>query len=76
VKSLVASIGSKEFYRLKVGVGQPPGRMDPADFVLRRFTPTERSEVDFLVQDAADVAETFLVDPEAAIEQASRRGVE
>ena len=73
VKSIVQSLGNNEFHRLKVGVGRPPGRMDPAAFVLRSFTKSEREEVDFLVQDAADVVEQWIDDPEAGIQLAGRR---
>lgn len=73
IRSIVQATGSKEFWRLKVGVGRPPGRTDPADFVLRPFTGEERDEVDFLVRDAADVVERFLSDQEAAVEMASLR---
>ena len=73
VKSIVQSLGNNEFSRLKIGVGRPPGRMDPAAFVLRPFGRTEREEVDFLVQDAADVIEQWIDDPEQALEMAARR---
>lgn len=73
IKSIVGSTASREFWRLKVGVGRPPGRMDPADFVLRPFAKSERAEVDILVRDSADVVERFLVDSESAVEMASRR---
>ena len=73
VKSIVASLGNNEFYRLKVGVGRPPGRMDPAAFVLRAFAKQEREEVDFLVRDAADVVEQWIEDPEEAVQLAARR---
>ena len=49
VKSIVQSLGNNDFHRLKIGVGRPPGRMDPAAFVLRPFAKSEREEVDFLV---------------------------
>lgn len=73
VRSVVAFVGSRDFYRLKLGVGRPPGTMDPAEYVLRRFDRTERPEVDRLVEDAADVVERFLVDPEDAVRLASER---
>ena len=47
---------------MRVGIGRPPGRMDPADFVLRDFSPTERKELPFVVDEAADAVES-LVDP-------------
>jgi len=60
VKSIIRSLGAADFWRLKVGVGRPPGRMDPAAFVLKRFAAKERPEIDVSVQLAADVAETFV----------------
>lgn len=73
IRSLEKSLGTREFSRLKVGVGRPPGRQDPADFVLRRFGPTERVEADLLVVDAADVVERWITDPQRAQEQAAHR---
>lgn len=73
VKSIMDATGSREFWRLKIGLGRPPGRMDPAAFVLKRFSKAEREEMDLLVQDAADVVETFMSDPETAVRQAGER---
>lgn len=73
IKSIVGATSSQDFWRLKVGVGRPPGQMDPSDFVLRPFGQSEREEVDFLVRDAADVVELFPTDPESAVEMASQR---
>lgn len=73
VKSIIGALQTRDFWRLKVGVGRPPGNMDPAAFVLRRFSKAEREEVDFLVQDAGDVLERFLTDAEAAILLAGER---
>ncbi|NIA24476.1 MAG: aminoacyl-tRNA hydrolase [Gammaproteobacteria bacterium] len=73
VRSIVAAVGSRDFYRLKIGIGRPPGRMDPAAFVLQRFDKDERPEIDLLVTDAADVVEQYLVDPEGAVQAAGRR---
>ncbi len=72
-KSVIQSLGTRDFWRLKLGVGRPPGRMDPAAFVLRRFSRTEREEVDILVQDAADVAEAWITDSQGAIQLAGQR---
>lgn len=57
LRSISTSIGTKDYCRLRVGIGRPPGRMDPADFVLRDFSPTERKDLPFLVSDAADALE-------------------
>ena len=45
VRSVIGSLGTQDFWRLKFGVGRPPGAMDPADYVLRRFTSAERPEI-------------------------------
>ncbi|MFQ5948553.1 MAG: aminoacyl-tRNA hydrolase [Acidimicrobiia bacterium] len=59
VESVMKAVGSRHTWRLKFGVGRPPGRMDPADFVLRSFDDRERADVDLLIELAADVLETF-----------------
>jgi PTH1 family peptidyl-tRNA hydrolase len=46
MKSIIARVGSPDFPRLRVGLGRPPGRMDPADYVLQSFTAAERSAMD------------------------------
>ena len=74
IKSVESAFGGKEFSRLKVGVGRPPGSQDPADYVLRRFTKSERPEVDLMVSEAADVVDLWLRDREAARLAASNRG--
>jgi peptidyl-tRNA hydrolase, PTH1 family len=61
VRSVAASFGSKEFARVRFGIGRPPGRQDPADYVLREFTSVERKELPFLVDRAADAVESILV---------------
>lgn len=73
VKSIIQSLGTREFWRLKLGVGRPPGQMDPAAFVLRRFSKAEREEVDILVRDAADVVEQWAVDADRAVQTAAER---
>lgn len=56
VSSIVAALGSAEFARVRIGVGRPPGRKDPADFVLEPFSSREREEAAVLVEEAADAA--------------------
>ena len=73
IRSLEKALGTKEFSRLKVGVGRPPGSQDPADYVLRSFSRSERSEVDLIVEDAADVVERWADDRARAQELAARR---
>ncbi len=73
IKSVAQALGTRDFHRLKIGVGRPPGQMDPASFVLKPFSKSERPEVDLLVEDAADVVERFIDDPQAAIQAAGER---
>lgn len=60
VRSVIGSLGTQDFWRLKFGVGRPPGSMNPADYVLRPFPTAERPEVDLTVQYGADVIEEFV----------------
>jgi len=62
VASLIAAFGSKEFVRIKVGIGRPPGRQDPADFVLQAFTPQEEASILPAVDNAADAVEMWISD--------------
>ncbi len=62
IRSIISSLGSDEFWRLKIGVGRPPGRIDPADYVLSRFRKDERAIMDRVVEDAVAVALAFIVD--------------
>jgi peptidyl-tRNA hydrolase, PTH1 family len=67
IRSVERSLGTREFSRLKVGVGRPPGRLDPAAYVLRPFTKAERAEMDLVVLEAADLIERWLEDPQSAV---------
>ena len=60
LRSLTQSLGSKEYLRVRWGIGRPPGRQDPADFVLKDFSATERKELPFLVDRSADAVEALL----------------
>jgi PTH1 family peptidyl-tRNA hydrolase len=60
LRSLTKSLGSKEYLRVRFGVGRPPGRQDPADFVLKDFSSAERKELPFLVDRTADAVEALL----------------
>lgn len=56
------ALGSKDYVRVRVGVGRPPGRMDPADFVLRDFAKPELKDLPWLVDAAADAVEAVVVE--------------
>lgn len=60
VRSTAQSMKSPDFWRLKIGVGRPPGRMDPADYVLGRFRPRERDEITVSLERAGDVIGHFI----------------
>ena len=60
LRSLSRATGTTDYLRVRVGIGRPPGRQDPADFVLKDFSGTERKELDLLVAEAADAAEELL----------------
>ena len=62
LRSISGSIGTKDYLRVRFGIGRPPGRQDPADFVLKRFSAAERKELEFAVDLAADAAEALLRD--------------
>ena len=62
LKSLRRSLGSGEFHRVRVGIGRPPGRQDPADWVLRDFSAAERKELDLLLERGADAVESLIAD--------------
>lgn len=60
LKSLTRSLGSRDYLRVRFGIGRPPGRQDPADFVLKDFGTVERRELPFHVDRAADAVEALL----------------
>ena len=60
LRSISKSLGTRDYLRVRVGIGRPPGRQDPADFVLKDFSPTERKELPFLLGDAADAVEMLV----------------
>lgn len=60
LRSVSTSLGTKDYERVRVGIGRPPGRMDPADFVLRDFNAGERAELPFTLDAAADAVESLV----------------
>ena len=62
LRSMSKSLGSKEYARVRFGIGRPPGRQDPADYVLSDFGSAERKELEFLVDRAADVVEAVVLE--------------
>ncbi len=54
LRSITKSVGTRDYLRVRVGIGRPPGRMDAARYVLRSFNAQERRELEFVLPDAAD----------------------
>lgn len=62
LRSVSSALGTPDFYRVRVGIGRPPGRSDPAEFVLRDFSAAQRSELPLLLDRAADAVEALMRD--------------
>lgn len=69
LKSITASLGTKDYFRVRAGIGRPPGRMDVADFVLKPFTKAEQELLPLHVDRAADAVEALLTDGLEAAQQ-------
>ncbi len=69
LKSTSASLGTKDYLRLRVGIGRPPGRMDPAKYVLQDFAAAERPEWAVTLTEAADVIEDVVYNGFAAAQE-------
>jgi peptidyl-tRNA hydrolase, PTH1 family len=61
MRSIIAQLGDADFSRLRVGLGRPPGRIDPAAFVLQDFSRDEALELPGIIERAAQAIETFVV---------------
>jgi PTH1 family peptidyl-tRNA hydrolase len=62
VASAIERLGTKGFARLRIGIGRPPGRMDPADYVLQDFSRDEMKALSEILDRASDAALSFVVD--------------
>lgn len=60
LRDMTKALGTKEYYRVRAGIGRPPGRMQVSDFVLKPFTSSEVKELPFLVSAAADAVEMLI----------------
>ncbi len=60
--SIIQVLGTKEFARLRMGIGRPPGRMDPANFVLENFTADQKLDLDEMIHRAVDAALHFVTE--------------
>lgn len=69
LRDISKALATKDYLRVRVGVGRPPGRMDTADFVLRDFSAPEKKELPFLIDSAADAVEVLVRDGLLAAQQ-------
>ena len=60
VASIIATLGTQDFPRLRLGISRPPGQMDPVAYVLQNFTPAEAELKEMVLNQAADAALTFI----------------
>ena len=60
LKSIRSATGTGEWYRVRVGIGRPPGRQEPADYVLKPWSSAERKELGLLVGESADAVEMLI----------------
>ena len=60
LRSITQALGTRDYYRVRFGIGRPPGRMDPAVYVLRDFSAAERKDLPFFIDRAADATETLI----------------
>lgn len=75
VASIQQRVGSPDFLRVRIGIGRPPGRQDPADYVLKRFGAKDREEADIVIERAADaVLDLIAEDLETAQNRHHARG--
>jgi PTH1 family peptidyl-tRNA hydrolase len=74
LNDILRALGSRDVPRLRIGIGQPPGRMDPADFVLSRFRSDEQEIIDVAIRQAADaVTDWMFLDPRVVMETYNRK---
>ncbi len=60
--SMVSALRTPDFYRVRLGIGRPPGRQDPIDFVLEPFPKRAAGDVAILLDDAADAVVSLVRD--------------
>ena len=60
LRSVANALGTKDFQRVRIGIGRPPGRKDPATFVLETFSAAERPEIPTICEQAADATELLI----------------
>lgn len=74
LKSLGLALGTRDFLRLRIGIGRPPGRQDPADFVLQPISKAQLEDFAVTVARAAEAVETLITDGLTSAQQRFNRG--
>ncbi|MGN6325026.1 aminoacyl-tRNA hydrolase [Pseudolysinimonas sp.] len=69
LRDIASALGTPDFARVRIGIGRPPGRQDPADFVLSPFSKQEREVLPSVLSDAADATELLITDGLVAAQQ-------
>jgi PTH1 family peptidyl-tRNA hydrolase len=69
LRDISKALATKDYLRVRVGVGRPPGRMETADYVLRDFGTSERKDLPFLLDEAADAVEMLVREGLTAAQQ-------
>ena len=60
LRSITQALGTRDYYRVRFGIGRPPGQMDAAVYVLRDFTAAERKDLPLFIERCADATETLI----------------
>ena len=71
LRSVASALGTKDFQRVRIGIGRPPGRQDPAAYVLQPFSTGERDEVPTICEQAADATELLIAEGAAQARRAA-----
>lgn len=69
LRDIAKALGTPEFFRVRIGIGRPPGQQDPADYVLKPFASNERETLAVLLEDAADASEVLVNEGLVAAQQ-------
>jgi PTH1 family peptidyl-tRNA hydrolase len=60
--SIITQLGTQEFPRMRLGIGRPPGQMNPVDYVLKDFLPSEQDLLKIVLQTAVEASQTFITE--------------
>lgn len=74
LRDISKALGTKDYVRVRIGVGRPPGRQDAADYVLSDFNATQRKELPYLLADGADAVEQVILEGLEAAQQRFHTG--